>query len=577
MAGGRLLRCVAMFASPICWAQLVVDLGVGDVSGAVRPRPLVAPTFNAAAAEPSRLSEPTVALQHPTICDPDVKQYSGYFTIHGTGFSPETRYFFWLFESRRNPDADPLVLWLNGGPGCSSMAGLFEENGPCRVDTSGTGTINNPFSWTASANVMWVDQPSGVGFSTGPAYVHSETQVGAAMYGFLQQLFANTELKKFAMNDFFVFGESYGGHYVPAVAHRIWSGNQQREGAPINLKGLGIGNGMTVPSVQFGYYEQMAADGGLEFGGSLHHGVLDAADLRKMRDAMPVCLKTAHDCDISNEKHTCLLAFQLCLSTQLQPYIMTGLSPYNMRQMCKIPPLCSNTSNVIAYLNSPEVQAQIGVHKSWTECSSDVLYPFLGEWMERFDGLLPDMLASGVRALIYAGDVDYICNWLGNKAWTLSMKWPHQDRFTASSDEPLLLDGSMVGRVRTTANLSFVQVFGAGHMVPSDQPATALNMFETFLSNRFEDTRLDGSGFEAAKTLLAVPNRGPAPAAVTTVAPMRNPSATVTAKSVGFAPAYGFAFIGVIAGGMGLNAFAILVRERWPRSPGSDGYIRIQA
>merc|ERR1711869_49568 len=76
-----------------------------------------------------------------------------------------TKYFFWLFESKADPTKDPLIMWLSGGPGCSSQLALLAENGPCTVNKQGKAKLN-PHSWHTKANMMWVDQPAGVGFST---------------------------------------------------------------------------------------------------------------------------------------------------------------------------------------------------------------------------------------------------------------------------------------------------------------------------------------------------------------------------------------------------------------------------
>ncbi len=82
------------------------------------------------------------------LCDATVKSYSGYF---GVDSGVDKNYFYWLFESRATPASDPLVMWLNGGPGCSSELGLLTENGPCTVNAEGTDTINNPYSWNNNA------------------------------------------------------------------------------------------------------------------------------------------------------------------------------------------------------------------------------------------------------------------------------------------------------------------------------------------------------------------------------------------------------------------------------------------
>lgn len=92
------------------------------------------------------------------LCDDTVASKSGYYKVEG---SKNLNYFYWFFESRSDPTNDPVIIWLTGGPGCSSILALFAENGPCSVNADGTGTINNPYSWNSNANIMWVDQPAG--------------------------------------------------------------------------------------------------------------------------------------------------------------------------------------------------------------------------------------------------------------------------------------------------------------------------------------------------------------------------------------------------------------------------------
>lgn len=90
-----------------------------------------------------------------------------------------------MAESQDSPSEDPLVLWLTGGPGCSSTLALLAENGPCTVNDDGETTTPNPSSWNKRANVIWVDQPAGVGFSYGKApgdFDHGEEGVGEDMF-----------------------------------------------------------------------------------------------------------------------------------------------------------------------------------------------------------------------------------------------------------------------------------------------------------------------------------------------------------------------------------------------------------
>jgi cathepsin A (carboxypeptidase C) len=82
---------------------------------------------------------------------PKFRQYSGYLN------ATEGRHFFyWFFESQNNPSNDPVVLWLNGGPGCSSLLGLFTENGPFRVLPNGRTVIYDEYSWNSLANVLYI-------------------------------------------------------------------------------------------------------------------------------------------------------------------------------------------------------------------------------------------------------------------------------------------------------------------------------------------------------------------------------------------------------------------------------------
>ena len=141
-----------------------------------------------------------------------------------------------------------------------------------------------------------------------------------------------------------------------------------------------------------------------------------------------------------------------------------------MRVKCAVPPLCYDFSNVGVYLAREDVQKTLGVtgHK-WADCSHTVAIAFelSGDWMKSYQQMIPDQLAAGIRVLMYAGDQDYICNWLGNQAWTKALDWPGKDAFNAATPTNI-----SYGNLRQANNFSFLQVFDAGHMVPRDQVGT---------------------------------------------------------------------------------------------------------
>ena len=117
-------------------------------------------------------------------CDSNAASESGYYKIEG---SSNQNYFYWFFESRsETKDTDPVLIWLTGGPGCSSQLALLVENGPCSMKDG--KLVENPYSWNSNANIMWIDQPTGVGYSYGDKsdYDSNEEEVGEDLYHFLQ-------------------------------------------------------------------------------------------------------------------------------------------------------------------------------------------------------------------------------------------------------------------------------------------------------------------------------------------------------------------------------------------------------
>jgi len=159
--------------------------------------------------------------------------------------------FFWFFPAEKNFDEAPVVLWLQGGPGSSSLYGLFAENGPYSIHRKKLRL--RTYSWTKEHSVLYIDNPVGTGYSftnDEKGYVRTQEEVGRDVYNALTQFFTLfPELKR---NDFFVTGESYGGKYVPAVSYTIHKMNPKTT-MKINLKGIAIGNGLSDPENQLAY------------------------------------------------------------------------------------------------------------------------------------------------------------------------------------------------------------------------------------------------------------------------------------------------------------------------------------
>jgi len=286
---------------------------------------------------------------------------------------------------------------------------------------------------------------------------------------------------KYANLDFYAFGESFAGHYIPAVTHKIWQNNNNlpRGAIKINLKGTSVGNGLVDPEVQFAYYPEMAIST------NHHNASVSKTIYALMKAAVPACTRLIHNCQ--NNVTACITAIDVCNLAEMMPYQATGLNPYDMREKCAVPPLCYDFSNVATYLKKPDVMKELGVTgRKWKDCNHAVAMAFelSGDWMHNFQTQIPDQLAAGIRVLIYAGDQDFICNWLGNQAWAKKMEWPHKDDFNKASVtdwESKKGSGKFDGTLQTSNGFSFLRVYDAGHMVPMNQPAVALEMVRQFL------------------------------------------------------------------------------------------------
>ncbi|KAF5176497.1 Serine carboxypeptidase-like, partial [Thalictrum thalictroides] len=166
-------------------------------------------------------------------------------TILTCGYPNVGRALFYYFaESPENPSTDPLVLWLNGGPGCSSLIGAMEEQGPFRVNSDGKTLYRNDYAWNNVANVIFLESPAGVGYSysnTSSDYDKSgDKNTAKDAYAFLVNWLER--FPQYKTRDFYITGESYAGHYVPQLAYTILLNNKNTNQTVINLKGIAIGN-----------------------------------------------------------------------------------------------------------------------------------------------------------------------------------------------------------------------------------------------------------------------------------------------------------------------------------------------
>ncbi|KAL9663140.1 hypothetical protein QQ045_027979 [Rhodiola kirilowii] len=412
-------------------------------------------------------------FKFPGLVDPsnasvaDLGHHAGYYPIK---HSYDAKMFYFFFESRGS-NTDPVVIWLTGGPGCSSELALFYENGPFKINDDLTLTWNN-FGWDMASNLLYVDQPTGTGFSYSSDdrdLRHDEDGVSNDLYDFLQAFFQGHP--EFVNNDFYITGESYAGHYIPALASRVNKGNKANEGIQINLKGFAIGNGLTDPAYQYPAYTDFA----------LANKLISQSDYSDINGMVPDCVQAIQQCQ--TEEPMCSLAYVTCNEIFQDILSITGnINYYDIRKPC-VGQLCYDFSNMENFLNLDTVREALGVGDiEFVSCSRTVYQAMLNDWMKDYEKVIPPLLEEGIKVLIYAGEYDLICNWMGNSKWVNAMPWSGQKGFVAANTISYVVDGKEAGLVKSFGPLTFLKVHNAGHMVPMDQPEISLQMIKGWMN-----------------------------------------------------------------------------------------------
>ncbi|KAJ7986176.1 hypothetical protein DPEC_G00348060 [Dallia pectoralis] len=420
------------------------------------------------------------------------RQWSGHLKA-----SPGKFLHYWFVASQRDPLTDPLVLWLNGGPGCSSLDGFLSENGPFHVNDDGETLYENTFSWNRIANVLYLESPVGVGYSYSDdqTYKTDDDKVANDNYLALQSFFS--KFPEFTQNELFIIGESYGGIYAPTLSLRVVTGL-----AKINFKGFAVGNGLSSYAlndqslIYFGYY----------------HGLF-GEDL--WTDLNTNCCNNGVCNFFNNSKEACMSlvgqAFSIVYQSGLNEYALyldcaggIGARAYAMAMshlfknyrkywttnqvkllagqasVSDVPP-CINSTAQINWLNRGDVRKALHIPDTlppWDICSEVVGAQYTNLYPTVKDVYLK-LLSTGIRALVYNGDTDMACNFLGDQWFVEQLNQKVTTKY-----QSWISDHQIAGFYEQYGNLTFLTVKGAGHMVPQWAPGPALDMFRSFLSNK---------------------------------------------------------------------------------------------
>ncbi len=399
----------------------------------------------------------------------------GYFTIDGT----DGGHMFYMYIKNRHDDPDaPLLFWTNGGPGCSSLIGLFLENGPYRILDDLT-LCWNPHGWDTAYNIIFVDHPLDVGFSYGSEddKVTTEEQVAEHILQFFYAFYEEHRDEK--QKPLFLAGESYAGHYLPPIANRILDANEKGDEMHIPLKAMAIGNPWTNPSLQYRSYPVYGYEMKL----------IDEETKNNLLEHWQMCNLILALCSALKdfaEMKSCYAgdAFNLCSKGLYSPVVdaKPHIDVYDVRRTCSDDDDCHDMKKLERFMNLPQMKKrfQIPEDKKYMHCNTSVYDSFRWDKETDMTPSVARLLDKGLPILIYAGDQDLICNYIGVRDWIEAMKWTSAAEWKQAAKEIWKVNGEQAGEVQTYDLLTFLKIEQCGHLAARDKPEVSLEMITTF-------------------------------------------------------------------------------------------------
>lgn len=434
----------------------------GDVGDALYLTPFI---------EQNRISEAKQLskVQHPQL--DFVNSHTGYLTVNKTYNS---NLFFWFIEAHVDWKNAPLVLWLQGGPGASSLFALFTENGPFRFDNAGT-IASRKYSWHLCSNLIYIDNPVGTGFSftdSDDGYARNENDVGLNLQLALSQFYKLfPELKN---NEFFITGESYGGKYVPAAGHYVHKMNENAaDNEKINLKGFAIGNGLSDPIHQLNYGEYLFQHGFIDLNGLKAFSTYEKLGIRYIKNGEYMKAFDVFDLLIDGDESQYSSLFKnLTGLTSYFNYVKDGDD--------------KSDEYLGSFLQSSSVRKAIHVgNNTFHDLSGEnrVEYFLRSDVMASVADWVSELL-SHYRVIIYNGQLDIIVAYPLTANYLQNLKFNGDSEYKTADRHIYKVDDEIAGYVKTAGNLTEILVRNAGHMVPSDQPKWAFDIISRLINHR---------------------------------------------------------------------------------------------
>lgn len=423
----------------------------------------------------------------------DTKMFSGYINIK----EGSRAIFYWFVESENDPTTDPVVMWTNGGPGCSGLDGLLTEMGPFKPNANGS-LVMNAYRWNQVANMIFIEQPAGVGFSwTKQTLDYGDGLAASDNADFIEGWLAS--FSNFQSNDFYIASESYGGHYMPTLTKELVD-----RGTVKTFKGMLVGNPLTwMPYRNFGQYATAAGrnmypkpewDQYNDYNCASDDSSYKCWDLERRFDGytdgtdpyaldFPVCTDESTRAGRNQRYYMARAIHRANSRKRLKMGLKENYGAYFPKDYMP----CVE-DHMYTYLQRSDVRAALHISSdsasTWEMCNGDINQgwnqtDFNAPMMPIYASLVAN---TDLKIMIYSGDDDSMCSAFGTQMFIWNMGWIVKVPWTAWK-----IDDQIAGYYNKFDGFTFATVHGAGHMVPSTRPEFAFNLFKAYLSGRWFD------------------------------------------------------------------------------------------